>query len=376
MESSKQIDELPRLIEVVARLGPRNVPDIAHELSIPIETARHRLKKQLLQRGIRIHASIDFGKLDLERSWTFLDFAEEYRGQEAKVARALADVAYLIYFARTMPEERFLAQFAVPRSKLEEHERFLSGLVEDGILGGYKKHNLSWMRHISMKPNLYNFRRRMWDIDWEAIDRLKLTPEVPDINKATSFDRKDLLILKELQQDSAIQFVDIANKLKIDVKTLLYHYHSHVANRDFVSKYIVRWIGEPKNVRKYAILHAKAVIRNVSQNEMLSVQDSFARLPFTWSDSYSSEDGFYLAELVLPVPQYVDALSFLQRNLRDSKRKIEILVLDPQFGSTFTLPHHMFEDESGWIFEAQTALQRFRTLATAQTESVKNKEEL
>src|SRR3972149_3229466 len=109
MESSKQIDELTRLIEVVARLGPRNVPDIAHELSIPIETARHRLKKQLLQRGIRIHASIDFGKLDLERSWAFLDFEEGYRGQESKIARALADVAYLTYFARTMPEERFLA---------------------------------------------------------------------------------------------------------------------------------------------------------------------------------------------------------------------------------------------------------------------------
>jgi hypothetical protein len=182
------------------------------------------------------------------------------------------------------------------------------------------------------------------------------------------FDKKDLLILKELQQDSAIQFVDIANKLKIDVKTLLYHYHSHIANRGFVSKYIVRWIGEPKDIRKYAILHAKAVIRNVSENELLSVQDTFAKLPFTWSDSYSSEDGFYLADLVLPVPQYVDALSFLQRNLRDSKRKIEILVLDPQFGSTFTLPHHMFEDELGWMFETQTALQRFKTLTTVQSE--------
>ena len=376
MESSKQIDELPRLIEVVARLGPRNVPDIARELSIPIETARHRLKKQLLQRGIRVHASVDFGKLDLERSWAFLDFAREYRGHEARIARALADVAYLTYFARTMPEERFLAQFAVPRSKLEEHERFLSGLAEGGILGGYQKHNLSWMRHLSMKPNLYNFRRRVWDIDWEALDRLKLTPELPPISKVTRFDKKDLLILKEMQQDSAIQFVDIASKLKMDVKTLLYHYHSHIGDRDFVSKYIVRWIGEPKDIRKYAILHAKAVIRNVSETELLSVQDTFAKLPFTWSDSYSSEDCFYLAELVLPVPQYVDALSFLQRNLRDSKRKIEILVLDPQFGSAFTLPHHMFEDGLGWVFEAQTAMGRFKTLTTAQSESVKNRGEL
>jgi len=376
MESSKQADELPRLIEVVARLGPRNVPDIANELSIPIETARHRLKKQLLQRGIRIHASIDFGKLGLERSWAFLDFTEEYRGQEAKVARALADVAYLTYFARTTPEERFLAQFAVPRSKFKEHERFLSELVDGGILGKYEKHNLSWIRYLSMKPSVYNFRKRVWDIDWEALDRLKLTPELPSFNKATRFDKKDLLILKEMQQDSAIQFVDIASKLKIDVKTLLYHYHSHVVDRGFVSKYIVRWMGEPKNIRKYALLWAKAIIRNVSENELLLVQDTFAKLPFTWSDSYSSEDGFYLIELVLPVPQYVDALSFLQRNLRDSKRRIEILVLDPQFGSAFTLPHHMFEDEVGWMFEAETAMERFRTLTTAQGESMKNKGEL
>jgi hypothetical protein len=328
---------------------------------------RYRLNNQILRRGVRIHAAIDYTKLGLQRSWAFLDFAEEYRGQEAKVARALADMAYLTYFARTMPQERFLAQFAVPRSKLEEHERFLSGLVEGGVVGRYEKHDLSWMRHLSMKPNLYNFRKCVWDIDWEALDRLKLTPELPPISRATKFDKKDLLILKEMQQDSAIQFVDIANKLKIDVKTLLYHYHSHIATRGLVSKHIVRWIGEPKDIRKYAILHAKAVIRNVSESELLSVQDTFAKLPFTWSDSYSSEDGFYLAELVVPVPQYVDALSFLQRNLRDSKRKIEILVLDPQFGSTFTLPHHMFEEGLGWVFNAEMASDSFRILVSTQS---------
>ena len=154
MKSLEQTDKLSSLVVIVAKLGPRNIPDIAHELSIPVETARHRLRRQILERGIRIHAGIDLGKLGLQRSWAFLEFTDEYSGREEKVARALSEVGYLTYFARTSPEERFLAQFAVPRSKLQEHERFLSGLVRNGMLRSYVAHNLAWTRYLSMKPEL------------------------------------------------------------------------------------------------------------------------------------------------------------------------------------------------------------------------------
>ena len=369
---------LSKLIDIVTTLGPRNIPNIASELSIPIETARHRLKRQILERGIRIHASIDFGKLDLQRAWAFLDFTDEYRGQEAKVAKALADVAFLTHYARTMPEEKFLVQFGIPRSKIVEHERFLSGLVKNGILKGYEMHRLSWMRHISMKTAYYNFKTRVCEIDWEALDRLRHTPESPAASPAQPFDKKDLLILKELQADSSIQFVDMSKKLGIDVKTLLYHYHTHVKNRGFVTKYLVRWRGDRKNLRRYAVLPAKAWIRNLSQNELLVVQEVFSRLPFTWSDSYSSEDGFYLADLEMALVHYSDTLSFIQRNLGASKRRLEIAIVDQQCTSTFTIPYHMFEEDRGWIFDAEVALDRFRVITTTERvdESLKNRGEL
>ncbi len=369
---------LSKLIGTIATLGPRNIPNIASELSIPIETARHRLKRQILERGIRIHAGIDYGKLGLQRAWAFLDFAEEYKGREAKIAGALADVAFLTHYARTMPEEKFLVQFGIPEFRLAEHNRFLSGLVQNGILRAYEVHHLSWTRHLSMKPQYYNFRRRIWDIDWEKLDRLKQTPELPTTSQAEPFDKKDLLILKELQTDSSVQFVDMSKKLGIDVKTLLYHYHAHIESRGLVPKYLVRWTGDPKNLRKYAVLWAKAWMRGISKNELLTVQNVFARLPFIWSDAYSSEDGFYLADLIIPVPQYVDTLSFLQRNLKESKRKIEIAIVDPQCTSAFTIPYHMFEEELGWTFNAETALDRFKVITAAESveDPLKNKGEL
>ncbi|MBI2126840.1 MAG: hypothetical protein HYU02_05965 [Thaumarchaeota archaeon] len=365
---------LSKLIGAIATLGPRNIPNIASELSIPVETARHRLKRQILGRGIRIHAGIDFGKLGLQRSWAFLELTNEYSGREEKVARALSEVGYLTYFARTSPEERFLAQFAVPRSKLQEHERFLSGLVGNGILRSYVVHNLAWTRHLSMKPEYYNFKQRVWEIDWEALDRLRQIPIAPTTSQAVQFDKKDLLILKEMQIDSSIQFVDMATKLKIDVKTLLYHYHLHVKQSRFVTNYLARWTGDPKNLRRYAVLHAKVFMENISRNEILSVQDVFTRLPFLWSDAYSA-DGFYLADLVIPLILYPDTLSFLQRNLGDTRKKFQIVVVDNRCTSAFTLPHHMFDEEIGWMFETQTALERFRIITTAESleESAKNK---
>ncbi len=366
---------LSKLIGTIATLGPRNIPNIASELSIPIETARHRLKRQILERGIRIHAGIDLGKLGLQRSWAFLEFADEYNGREEKVARALSEVGYLTYFARTTPDEKFLAQFAVPKTKLADHEKFLSGLVENGILRSYVLHNLTWMRHLSMNPSYYNFKKRIWEIDWQALDRLRQIPQSPSTSEVVPFDNKDLLILKELQADSSIQFVDMANKLKIDVKTLLYHYHSHIQDRGFVRNYLVRWRGDPKNMRRYAVLPAKVYMENVSKNEILLVQDVFARLPFIWSDAYAN-NGFYLADLVIPLLHYADTLSFLQRNLGPAKKKVEVAIVDQQCTSAFTLPYHMFEDERGWQFESQTALERFQIAAHSLEESVKNKGEL
>ncbi len=365
----KQVEALSQLVMVVAQKGPRNIPDIASELQIPIETARHRLKKQVLDRGITIHTGIDFGKLGLKRSWTFLDFNDEYRGREAKVAKALSDVAYLTYFTRTMPEERFLAQFAVPNSKLAEHKKFLEAMTSSGILNSYEVNNLLWTRHLSMNPEYYNFKKRVWDIDWNALDNLRQAPIIPKISDAVELDKKDLLILKELQLDSSVQFADIADKLRIDVKTLLYHYHTHIEARDLVTKYLVRWRGDPKNVRRYAVLPAKVLIRNVSQQEMLRVQGVFARLPFVWSDSYG-DNGFYLADLVIPLTHYADVLSFLQRNLGALKRRVEVAIVDQQCTSAFSLPCQMYDENLGWTFEQNMALERFTVLAS---ETLKNK---
>ena len=117
-------EQLSQLVSVTAKLGPRNIPKIARSLSIPVETARHRLRKQLLSRGIGIQACIDYSKLGLQRSWLMLDFTEEFKGRESKSATALAQVAYLVSYFKTIPDDRFVAQVAIPhrlpRAPLDE----------------------------------------------------------------------------------------------------------------------------------------------------------------------------------------------------------------------------------------------------------------
>ncbi|MEE8187300.1 MAG: hypothetical protein V3T99_06540 [Nitrososphaerales archaeon] len=357
-------EQLSQLVSVTAKLGPRNIPKIARSLSIPVETARHRLRKQLLSRGIGIQACIDYSKLGLQRSWLMLDFTEEFKGRESKSASALAQAAYLVSYFKTIPDDRFVAQVAIPSSSKLAYEQLLESLVKAGVLKSYNIHHMAWTRQISMDTKHYDFRRKTWDIDWQLLERTRSSIQEPMIADPRPFDKKDILILKELETDSSLSFIDIASRLKLEVKTLLYHYHSHIERRSFIDRYSIRWMGDPKRRQRYAIMEVRFWFQKLSQNELFLAQEAFSRLPFMRTDSFSMDDGFYLAELTLPLTHYLDILTFLQKNLKSINRKMEIGIVDQTCASRFPIPEQMYDEEYGWVFHPGVALDRFKLLTT------------
>jgi len=345
-----------RMVDLLIKQGPRNIKKLAEQLSLPVETLRYKIKKLLEEKGFKIHAALDYDKLGLVRYWAFLDLSKDYEG--VAVLNTLAQVGFLTYYCRTLPEAYTLVQFTIPKKFEEDHKKFLESLKSQGIFEDFRLIKVDFMRYFDFKAQFYDFKKYTWDVDWDEVNKVETNLDLPKKKEEVSFDKRDLLILKELQINAFRDFVDIARKVGIERKTLLYHYHKHIIKNKLITKYILRWTGDVESVKRYTILYLLAWLKTDKNFEL--VQRVFGKLPFIWSDSYSEKDGFYLAHLALPLAFYPDTLKYLQKNL--NCKELKITLIDPAFGCAYTIPHHMFSDELGWIFEGERLAKLFKPL--------------
>ena len=67
-----------------------------------------------------------------------------------------------------------------------------------------------------------------------------------------------------------------------------------------------------------------------------------------------SENGEYIAELIVPVLQMPDTVRYLADGLRPLKLKPgEINYPDWSCSQNYTIPYSMYDDEKGWQFDAE-----------------------
>ncbi|MFB0568844.1 MAG: hypothetical protein ACETV0_04440, partial [Nitrososphaeria archaeon] len=106
-------------------------------------------------------------------------------------------------------------------------------------------------------------------------------------------------------------------------------------------------------------------IREPSYEMLWQAQNLFHRLPFTWLDAISASQDFYMAQVVLPVSEYMETVEYIARNGKGFAKNIKVSLLDRSCVRNYTLPHEMFSEDYGWMFEEELALEN--TLDVAAT---------
>ncbi len=357
-------DEFRLIIGAIKRVGPRNCSLISRLTSIPIETVRHKIEKQLMKKGFRFHVNVDYNKLDLIRHWVILNFSDQYAELATKILDTLSRMGYLIYFGRIVPQGNYASIIALPVKAIDEYTRFLNGLIDQGILDSYEIDELVHVQQHFIKHEFYNFKKGIWNVDWAELEQLKA--DVPKMVEDQVYemmaDEKDLLILEQLQFDPMASFAKIARNLNTNQKNVRHHYIKHIVGRRLVKEYIVRWQASLGKNERRSIFALVVQLRNITNCELSAVQQVFYRLPFTWFDAFSGDGGLYIAYVTLPMAQYINVLDFLRRNL--PKRCLDILkvsFIDMFCSMGYTIPYEMFDDERGWVFNAERALKKFNS---------------
>ncbi|MEM3130871.1 MAG: hypothetical protein QXX78_07270, partial [Nitrososphaerota archaeon] len=224
------------------------------------------------------------------------------------------------------------------------------------ILNSYYAYELTSCRHLSLNAKYFDFDKWEWKIDWNNL-------ESPDVNVEQPFeseplkdplvDYQDLLILKELQMDSLRPLSEIAKKLNMNPRTILYHFNEHIIRRGIINQYYIKWWYKTISEREKVSLILQAY--NISEKKVRILKEELEKSPFTFFDAYSLEDKIYIAQQLLPAIYINDALKYLMR----IKKIHGINDFDLEFieeEEAFTIPYENFDERENWLFDKEKIL--------------------
>lgn len=349
-------NDLSKLIEAVNRVGIQNISLLSRMTGMPIETIRYTMKKRFPKMGLRVETPPNHSALGLERYFVTLRLSGSAAKSEATILKALASDAFLTYRWEAPIERRILAFFSVPVSLVDEFRGFLDTLVGEDTLVDYTCERLEWSRHPELKSKYYDFGTGEWSIDWDKVKRNREAPpawnEYEEPSISPEIDSTDMLIIKELELDSWRNIAEIARKLKLNERTVRWHYRKHVAGAAQSS--YVNWIPVTPNEYANAIGLAHE-FNNVSKESLSKLRLVFNNFPFSWFEA-GRKDGYYQVNSALPAEYFMDALRFLSAELGEIVESWKSWTIDLSTAHGYTIPYQNFDDKNGWFFNKDVAL--------------------
>lgn len=341
-----------RIIEAVGTAGPRNVAQISRMTGVHQETIRYKMNQRFVRKGFRFQANVDYLRLGLRLHWGVLAVSPPHSDAATRFFRPLSKFAYLVHFAKIMPQGHFEALFALPEGKTAEFAALLASLKRHGIVSEFSLDSVSAHRHKSMDPTFYSFRRDRWEVDWDRVSGLKAVPLAPMRHQSgVHVDGTDVLIVKELQKDARQPVVGMGRKLKIPAKTLEYHYRTHVVGESLVSGYRVRWMKDTDQPLSRTTAPIRVAFRGLDREQYERVQSTMNRLPYLWSED-RLESGTYIATLAPPLSDVVPTMSYMNREMGFLGEQVEVGFLSAEESYNYTIPYEMFSRD-GWQFDAK-----------------------
>jgi DNA-binding Lrp family transcriptional regulator len=341
-----------RIVSAIGLVGPRNIALISRMTGAHQETVRYKIKRRFVEKGFRFHANVDYRKLGLTLHWVNFVVPPVHYRSATKFFRFLNSGAYLIHFSKILPQGHFVALFSLPEGKTDEFVRFLENLKQRKIIAEFSLDRVLAQRHKMMDPSFFNFKEDGWGVDWQKMRSLRASPLIAEKRRTEILaDNIDMIIIKELQKDARQHIVGIARKLRLNAKTLEYHYRTHVMGEGLIPNFSVRWMKDPDEPLARSTILLRLTFRDLEGKQYETIQSVINKLPFLWVEDLL-ELGTYIATLSVPLENLAATMNYINEELQYLGRKIEVGYLRVDESWTYTIPYHMFSDGK-WRFNVK-----------------------
>ena len=199
-----------------------------------------------------------------------------------------------------------------------------------------------------MKTEMYDFDEGLWDFDWSTeakVDR-QAASYMPSARE--KFDATDLKILKQLQMDGNRSLADMAQTLKINYKTLTWHYRKHIEERKLIKGYVINWMGTKYDYKadralnkKHTYLAVSVLFSDLDQAKRIDVMSRLNQLPFIWSEAVGDR---YEAELIFPIESITEGLQLLAEVISETKTSARYFIIDQRHALSFSIIPELYDE--------------------------------
>lgn len=361
----KFLDETnAKILKELSRHGPRNISSLANATNLPITTVGFRLKKMVENGLLLVTINPNLPKLGLAKA---LLIADAMLGRHDVLLEVIKNIDYWTYIIRCYGKmDGYCAYFAFPavyRKKLEEY------ISEASSKGVYSHHRFSWITnsyYVSPDFSWYDFADRTWRFPWNEwiSEVLHAREDLPVALRDTQdyrimADEADLLIIKELEKDAAIELKKLAAVLKITPQSVGNRYRKHVLGRNLIANYntdIYPFPLEVSDLYNFTIdfKDEKAIGRFVNACNGKPFVVSHARV----IGENSLTTNVYI--LKKEFPNLIDALNRLYSHGLISN--FFYVTLDPTAYRRQTISYECFKDD-GWTYDSGQKLKRLRQIS-------------
>ena len=362
-----------KILEGLAKYGPRNITKVAKELNIPRGTVLSRIRRMSSSFSLRLLATVYHTNLGMKKA---VVFAKATPGQEDLLVDCMKVNKFYIYISRCYGMfEGCIGVYVVPEEHTTKFERFLLELGKTGVTQDIKLLWSTCFHTVNRTRKWFDGLSETWTFPWDKW--LKEMPsqesELPyTLQDPESFtlkaDETDLYILKELEKNSAISLAAIARKLGTTLQNIRYHYENHIIEHGLIETFQIAIFPFERTTSDMLFF----VFRFDSKEKMAKFGRSLLDKPFV------TIVGKVLGENALVVQAYLPRLEF--RNFVDALSKLvrvgflqsyDYIFQDLRPGkwSRMTIPYEFFKNGS-WIYDHSKHIKSLYDLvATCQVDS-------
>jgi Lrp/AsnC family transcriptional regulator, leucine-responsive regulatory protein len=349
-------EENVTILRTMKQHGPRNLLEIARKAKLPYTTVYNRVTKLESQGVLKTWIYPNFQKLGLSRA---VVLATPHPGKEIFAREALKVPGFWLKIARCLGDTNgYFSQHAVPTPNRQDFELYLEQLMERGVV---KKYKVYWLGDAGFPLTNFDYfkpKDRSWKFDWKAwLEKLATTRAKTESTRQSSsqpdtFDKRDLVILKELAKDARTTLADLSKLLGLTLPATKYRFDKLVA-RGLVQEYVIDLLPFAPQISKLIDLR----LDFKSEAAMRGVENALSDLPIVQSYSLITGLNSMTVRVYLPQVEVSNLFAFL--SLLISKGVLtnySYLVIDPMTIQSQTFSHKEYNDEKGWNYDSKEYL--------------------
>jgi DNA-binding Lrp family transcriptional regulator len=345
-----------KILQTMKECGPRNLRSIARRSKLSYSTVYNRVSKLQTLSALRTWAHPSYSRIGLVRAMVL---AEALPGKESLARNSLSIPGYWLRIIRSTGKPNgYYSLHAIPASNQQHFQQYLDQLVTRRLINDYE---MFWLEDsFSPLPNFeyYDCKERNWRFEWKEWLKLIGSSRANETKKASqvprrSYDKKDLIILKELAKDARVTLADLARLLGMTLPATKYRF-DRLIEEGYVEDYVINVLPFMPEVSELCEVRLDFAESSFMKNS----QEVLSTTPFVICVTPIRDLNSITIRVYIPRQEMNNLLGFLSTLTKNGiLTAYSYLQLDPSTQQGQTFAYKLYEDGSGWHYDNREYLE-------------------